>query len=83
MLDAECTTVLDEVIINGHEPRPAEHYYPRLAGDQQLCTDILFFERLRDVIVFVHRIDGGSGLRGWKDQLLCFSAKALLGRLRT
>lgn len=77
VLDARRMNVVEEVIIEGHEPRPVEHYYPSLVGDKQLSTDISFFQRVGSLIVFVHRLDRGSDLSGWKDGLLCFSVDAL------
>jgi hypothetical protein len=73
--------VLDEIVIESHEPRTIERYYPTLVGDTQLCTDISFFQRVGDIIVFVHRLDGGSGLQEWRDGLLCFPVSSVLDQL--
>jgi hypothetical protein len=64
-----------EVSLEGHEPRPIGEYYPRLAKERGLGTDISYFERLGDVVVFVCRRDRGTGLAGWRDSLLWLSVK--------
>ena len=55
-----------------------KHYYPGLKEDKSLCTDLIFLERCGDVIVFVYRRDGGIGLDGWQDTLLCCAMNDLL-----
>ena len=64
-----------EVALEGHEPRPIGEYYPSLAKEKGLGTDIGYFLRLGDVIIFVYRRDRGTGLDGWKDSLLWLSVK--------
>jgi hypothetical protein len=39
-LDLAAMEVTDEIVVAGHEPRPAEQFYPLLAGDKSLVTDI-------------------------------------------
>jgi hypothetical protein len=63
--------VQDEIAIEGHEPRPIGEYFPTLAKETGWATDISWFKRLGDAIVFVHRRDGQSALRDCKDSLLC------------
>jgi hypothetical protein len=63
----------DEVAIEGHEPRPIWQYYPTLAKEGGLGTDISWFSRLGEVIVFVFRRDRATGLKGWQDSLLWYS----------
>jgi hypothetical protein len=46
--------VVNELTIEGHEPRPAEEYYPNLTGDRNLCTDIGEVSRLGDYLIFGH-----------------------------
>lgn len=70
LADVPNMRILDEIALAGHEPRPIEHYYPTLRGDQQLCTDISYFVCCGDTLVFVCRADRGSGLKDWRDSLL-------------
>lgn len=62
--------VEEEAALAGHEPRPIGEYYPTLAHESGLATDIAYFMRLGEVIVFVCRRDPGPNLAGWKDSLL-------------
>jgi hypothetical protein len=57
VLDTAAMRVANELSIEGHEPRPVEEYYPTLAGDRALCTDISCFERLGDYLIFFHAGD--------------------------
>jgi hypothetical protein len=82
LLDVGAMEVTDEVEVQGHGPKRAEEYYPTLAGDSQLCTDLAQFERLGETVVFSHRRDGGYGLGGWKDTLSCFRLDDVLGLCR-
>lgn len=77
LLDTNRMTLLHEVAIENHEPRPVEELYPALAGDRQLCTDLSYFERVADDVIFVSRRDQGTGLDEWKDRLLFVPVKAL------
>jgi hypothetical protein len=45
-------------------------YYTILAHEGGIVTDISYFERLGDAIVFVYCRDGDTGLADWKDTLL-------------
>jgi hypothetical protein len=65
----------DEIAIEGHEPKPIWEYYPTLVKERGLGTDITWFTRLGDVIVFVFRRDSGRDLKGWKDSFLWYSIK--------
>lgn len=67
--------VVAEVSLESHEPRPIGEYYPRLAKEKGLGTDITYFTRLGDVIFFVYRRDRETDLAGWKDTLLWLSVK--------
>jgi hypothetical protein len=73
LLDTVRMTVKEEVTVEGHESRPMSDYYPRMANDLQLCTDISSFCRRGDIICFVCRSDRGTGLAGWKSTLLWLS----------
>jgi hypothetical protein len=72
LVDTAAMRIEDEIAIKGHEPRPIREYYPILAKERGLGTDIAWFTRLGDVIVFVFRRDRGTGLKGWKDSLLWY-----------
>jgi hypothetical protein len=72
LVDTERLRIEEEVAIEGHEPRPIGEYYPKLAKERGLGTDITWFTRLDDVVVFVYRRDRGTGLKGWKDSLLWY-----------
>ena len=75
LLDIDLMQVVDEVAIEGHEPRPVGHYYPGLAKETGLATDISLFDRFGDAIIFVYRRDQGTGLADWNDSLLRLSVK--------
>jgi hypothetical protein len=75
VVDTVRMMVEEEVAIEGHEPRLIGEYYPTLAKERGLGTDISYFARLGDVIVFVYRRDRGTGLAGWKDSLLWLSVQ--------
>ena len=77
-VDLKRMKVAGEILIAGHEPRPTKYYYPGLKEDESLCTDLIFFDRCGDVIVFVYRRDGGIGLDVWQDTLLCCAVNDLL-----
>lgn len=73
LVDVKNMRIEDEVAIEGHEPRPIGEYYPGLAKERGLGTDISWFTRLGDEIIFIYRRDRGTGLQGWKDSLLWYS----------
>ena len=75
VVDTARMKVEAEVSLEGHEPRPIGEYYPRLAKERGLGTDISYFARLGDVVVFVYRRDRGTGSAGWKDSLLWLSVQ--------
>ncbi len=75
LFDTTMMRVEDEIAIEGHEPRPIGEYYPILAKESGLATDITWFSRLGDVIIFVFRRDRKTGTEGWKDSLLWYSVK--------
>jgi len=53
LLDVTSMTIIDELAIAGHEPRPAEEIYRQLVGDKELCTDLSYFARIGSDVVFV------------------------------
>jgi WD40 repeat protein len=74
-VDTDQMKIETEVFIDGHEPRPIGVYYPNLSKEGGLGTDISWFTRLGDFIVFVYRRDRSTGLEGWNDTLLWLRAK--------
>jgi hypothetical protein len=76
--------VVDELAIENHEPRPIEEYYPRLAGDKSLCSDMSYFKRVGDYLIVVHPLhrypDGRVKSEEWRDGLLCFPINYILER---
>jgi hypothetical protein len=52
-------------------------------GGWRRASDISFFERLGDVIVFVYRRSDGPGIFEWKDKLLCVPVHELLDQMRS
>jgi hypothetical protein len=75
LVDTDEMKILEEVAVEGHEPRPIGEYYPALAKETGLGTDISWFTRLCGTVVFVYRRDRGKGLDGWKDSLLWYTVK--------
>jgi hypothetical protein len=75
VVDTVGMKIEEEVAVEGHEPRPIGEYYPRLAKERGLGTDISYFLRLGDVVLFAYRRDRSAGLTGWKDTLLWLSVK--------
>lgn len=69
MVDTSTMTLGEEVIIEGHEPRPTREYFPGL-NDSTLCTDIDWFTRSGRRVFFISRRDDASGPGGWKDSIL-------------
>ena len=74
-VDALRMEIEDEVSLEGHEPKPIGVYYPRLAHEPGLGTDISYFERLGDAIFFVCRRGHLPGSKEWKDSLLWVSVE--------
>ena len=74
-VDTDRMTIEEEVALEDHEPRAIGDYYPTLAKEKGLATDISWFTKLGDVIVFIYRRDRGKGLTGWKDTLLFYSVE--------
>jgi len=89
VVDTRTMRVVNELTIEDHEPRPVEEYYPRLAGDRQLCTDVSYIERVGDHLIVVHKLhhplehgpDGRLKFEEWRDGLLCFPINYVLERL--
>jgi hypothetical protein len=75
LVDTDCMSIEDEVAVEDHEPRPIGEYYPTLVNEQRLGTDISYFRRLGNVIIFVYGSDQQIGLDDQKDTLLWLSLK--------
>jgi hypothetical protein len=76
-LDVRAMKIKEEIVIAGHEPLPVEEYYPTLAGDKTLCTDISYMDRFGTAVVLgIHR-EGGPDPRRWKDSLLIYDADTI------
>jgi WD40 repeat protein len=60
LIDVRRMAVVDEVAINGHEPRPIGEYFPALAKESGWATDISWFARVGDTIVFVYNRERGT-----------------------
>ena len=73
LLDTARMTIEDEVAIEGHEPRQIGEYYPSLSHERGLGTDIAWFTKVGDLVIFIYRRVGGIDLHGWKDSLLWYS----------
>jgi len=88
VVDTRSMRAVGELAIEGHEPRPTEEYYPRLAGDRSLRTDISYIERVGDYLIVVHPLhrprepgpDGRLKFEVWRDGMLCFPISCVLER---
>jgi hypothetical protein len=88
VVDILAMRVANELVIEGHEPRPTMDYHPSLAGDGPPCTDISYFERIGNHLIVVHKLhhpvdrqrDGSLRIRfdEWRDGLLCFPLDYIL-----
>ncbi len=87
VLDTPTMRVVNELTIEGHEPRPVEEYHPTLTGNGELCTDIASFARLGDYLIFWHgpgapssdgsrHVEVGTETKG----MLCFPVSYILDR---
>lgn len=63
----------DEISLEGHEPRPIGEYYPALSHENGLATDITWFTKVGQAVIFVCRRNQGTDGQGWKDSLLWYS----------
>jgi hypothetical protein len=66
MVDTARMRIEDEVAVGEHSPSSTK--------EQELGASIAWFTGVGDVVVFICRRDRGTGLQGWKDSLLCYSA---------
>ena len=86
LLDTPTMRVVNELTIEGHEPRPVAEYYPTLTSNGELCTDLSSFTRLGDYLIFFHAGDrtSSSHVEGRDDEetkgMLCFPVSYILDR---
>jgi hypothetical protein len=80
VVDTRSMRAVDEIAIEGHEPRPTEEYYPRLVGDRALCTDISEIARVGDYLIVRHSRPLEPGLEARRDGILCFPINYVLDR---
>jgi hypothetical protein len=79
-IDLRAMKVADEIIFQDHEPRPVEEYYPSLAGEKALCTDIAYFARFGEIMVFGCHRETGAEREQWKDTLMFLDVKSYAAR---
>jgi hypothetical protein len=58
LIDTQAMAIADEIGVAGHEPRPIGVYYPTLAAEGGIATDLACFTRFGETVMFVFR---GSG----------------------
>ena len=75
VIDTQEMAIVDEIALEGHEPRPMGEYFPRLAAETGLATDLTWFARVGDTILFAYRRDEQSNPIRWKDSLVWYSLK--------
>jgi hypothetical protein len=77
--------ILAELVVEGHEPRPAEAYFPALADDDAICTDISSFERVGDFVIFAYHLAKPEGASSKREEaqsvLLGFPVRYILEKL--
>jgi hypothetical protein len=79
-IDLRAMKVREEIAVRGHEPRPAEEYYPRLTGDKTLCTDLSYFTSVGESLVLVHHRETGVDPGKWKDTLILYNVGSIAGK---
>ena len=77
LLDVETMSLVEEVLIEDHEPRPTEEWYPNCVGEKQLCTDLSRFRGFGDTIICVYKRNPGWDVEDWKDTLLFFPTELI------
>ncbi len=81
VVDTRSMRVVDELTIEGYEPRPTEVSYPHRVDDRALCTDISDIVRAGDYLIVRHPLRPfGQGLAEWRDGILCFPVSSVLER---
>ena len=71
LVDLQAGRIAEEVIVEGHEPRPARELYRNLQRDTGLCSDLCTFARLLNGdIMSVHCELPVESLSLWRDQLI-------------
>jgi hypothetical protein len=79
-IDLRAMKIADEIIVEGHEPRPLEDYYPSLVGEKALCTDIAYFARVGETVVLGYHRETGAELDQWKDTLMFYGVQSIAVR---
>jgi hypothetical protein len=72
LIDTRRMAIEDEILLEGHEPRPVGEYYPGLAKEAGLATDIAWFTRVGDTILFAYPRERSEPA---KDSLVWYSLK--------
>ena len=76
-IDLRLMKVADEIIVQGHEPRPVEEYHPSLVGDKTLSTDIAYVARFGEIVVFGYHRKHGAALEQTKDTLMFLNVESI------
>ena len=77
LVDVKTMRIIDEVIIEGYEPKTAEERYG-LVGEKTLCTGITFFSRLGDDIALVSPSSRGGHTCEDRDDLIMVPVDSIL-----
>ena len=86
VLDLNRLTIVEEMQIVGHEPRPVKELFPNLQRDLQPCTDLSTFVPLPSgALLSVHHILPSESIADWRDRLITWRvphSRALLAAVR-
>ena len=78
LVDLRTYSIVDEVAIAGHEPRPIPQLYPTLKDDTGIGSDLCFFQQLRQgTFISVHHRLLQSAYGEWKDLLLTWDGSTI------
>jgi hypothetical protein len=72
LIDTREMAIEDEISLLEHEPRPVGEYYPGRDEETRLATDISWFMRVGDTILFAYRRERSEPA---KDSLVWYSLK--------
>ncbi len=76
IVDLDSMRVIDEVILQGHEPRPLNEIFAEITGDRSIYGNVSYFKRAgKNRIVSLHRRDEGT-----QDTLLLWGGNLLFGK---
>ena len=76
-IDLRVMKITDEIIVQGHEPRPVEEYYPSLVGEKTLCTDIASVARFGEIVVLGYHRQIGLEPKQRKDTLMFCNVESI------